>query len=326
MVKIKERIYGKLIYLIGLVLILSFNSAYSKGGKEDYLISPFPGSSLKCKYVLNFDEYLLPLGKINKNGKFTKSKKLEGKIIQYTYSVSEKHSVFEVYKNYEQALKSAGFEILFTLNKEEEPHWSKWTDLFFSSTHRNDRAGQDIKYSLHYANEGAFISAKLPREQGDIYVAICIAKGNWHNYITIQQDIIELKELQTGLIKVNAKVLKDNLNKKGHVPVYQIYFDFNKSSLKPESEPAIREIAKLLKQNPKLKLYIVGHTDNIGNFDYNLKLSKKRAEAVVNRLVNKYKISPDRLKAFGVGPLCPVESNDTEQGRAKNRRVELVKQ
>lgn len=77
---------------------------------------------------------------------------------------------------------------------------------------------------------------------------------------------------------------------------------------------------------PLLKLHVVGHTDNVGDLDYNLKLSKARAEAVVNELVSKHKIAADRLKAHGVGPLSPVSSNDSEEGRALNRRVELVKQ
>ncbi len=71
---------------------------------------------------------------------------------------------------------------------------------------------------------------------------------------------------------------------------------------------------------------MAGHTDNVGTIDYNLKLSKARADAVVRELTTKYKISPDRLKAFGVGQLAPVASNKTEEGRARNRRVELVEQ
>jgi len=116
------------------------------------------------------------------------------------------------------------------------------------------------------------------------------------------------------------------LRQKGSASVYGIYFDFDKADIKPESEPAIKEIAKLLQENKTLKLYVVGHTDNVGSLDYNLKLSKARADAVIRELTTKYKISPDRLKAFGVGSLAPVATNKTEEGRAKNRRVELVEQ
>lgn len=127
-------------------------------------------------------------------------------------------------------------------------------------------------------------------------------------------------------VVADAKSLMSDIQEKGSASVYGIYFDFDKADIKPESEPAINEIAKLLQENKGLKLYVVGHTDNVGGLDYNMKLSKARADAVIKELVTKYKISPDRLKAYGVGSLAPVASNDTEEGKAKNRRVELVKQ
>jgi outer membrane protein OmpA-like peptidoglycan-associated protein len=108
--------------------------------------------------------------------------------------------------------------------------------------------------------------------------------------------------------------------------VYGIYFDTGKSSLKPESEQAIGEVAKLMKNEAALKLYVVGHTDNVGGLEPNMKLSQDRADAVVQALVRNNGIPAARLKAFGAGPYAPVASNDTEDGKAKNRRVELVKQ
>ena len=110
------------------------------------------------------------------------------------------------------------------------------------------------------------------------------------------------------------------------VAIYGIYFDFNKADVKPESDPTLIEITKLLSQNPNLKLYVVGHTDNVGKFDYNMKLSQTRANAVIQALVSRYGVDRNRLKSYGVGPLAPVQPNKTEEGRAKNRRVELVEQ
>ncbi|OGW39683.1 MAG: hypothetical protein A2Y97_13755 [Nitrospirae bacterium RBG_13_39_12] len=108
--------------------------------------------------------------------------------------------------------------------------------------------------------------------------------------------------------------------------MYGIYFDTGQSVIKPESEAAMSEIAKLLKKEAGMKVNVVGHTDNVGGIDSNMKLSQARADAVVQALVGKYGIGANRLKAYGVGPLAPVASNDTEEGKAKNRRVELVKQ
>ena len=105
-----------------------------------------------------------------------------------------------------------------------------------------------------------------------------------------------------------------------------IYFETGKSELKPESAQAIAEVAKLLKEDAGLKLYVVGHTDNAGALEGNMKLSQDRAQSVVQALVRTHGLEAARLKAYGDGPYAPVASNDSEDGRAKNRRVELVKQ
>ncbi len=108
--------------------------------------------------------------------------------------------------------------------------------------------------------------------------------------------------------------------------LYGIYFDTDKAELKPESEPTLVEISKLLKADAKLKLFVVGHTDNVGTFDHNLKLSQASAAAVVAALTKKHGVAAARLTPFGAGPTSPVASNAAEAGRAKNRRVELVAQ
>jgi OmpA-OmpF porin, OOP family len=134
------------------------------------------------------------------------------------------------------------------------------------------------------------------------------------------------REIMKQEITANAEAMGKDINATGHVSIYGIYFDTGKSEIKPESDEAIAEIAKLLTNNGALKLYVVGHTDNVGSFDANMKLSKDRADAVARVLTSKHSIGGDRLKAYGVSSLSPVTSNDTEEGRGKNRRVELVKQ
>jgi outer membrane protein OmpA-like peptidoglycan-associated protein len=107
---------------------------------------------------------------------------------------------------------------------------------------------------------------------------------------------------------------------------YGIEFDFDKAAIKPESEPQLAEMAKYLQANPKTQVFVIGHTDNKGTLDYNLGLSGRRADAVVQALAGKHKIDPKRMAPRGLGPLAPVATNRTDEGRAKNRRVELVEQ
>lgn len=161
---------------------------------------------------------------------------------------------------------------------------------------------------------------KLDKGGKTFYVYVRSPFGDQY-YLTIVE-----KESMAQEVVADAKSLISDIQATGHASVYGIYFDFDRADIKPESEPAIREIAKLLQDNRGLKLYVVGHTDNVGNIDYNLKLSKARADAVVRELVVKYRIQAERLRTFGVASLAPVASNKTEEGRAKNRRVELVEQ
>ena len=131
--------------------------------------------------------------------------------------------------------------------------------------------------------------------------------------------VVEKKAMAQHIV-ADAAAFSNDLKSTGHVAVYGIHFDTAKSELKPESTPALQEVAKLLASDPSLKLWVVGHTDGVGAIDANMKLSQARA------VTTTYKIAPARLKGYGVGPLAPVAPNAAEDGRAKNRRVELVQQ
>lgn len=144
--------------------------------------------------------------------------------------------------------------------------------------------------------------------EGREYAVTVVEKG------TMRQDVV-----------ADAAALSASIAATGKAAVYGIYFDTGKSVVKPESSPSLDEITKLLKQNGSLALYVVGHTDNVGALDPNLKLSADRADAVVKALIGRG-VAASRLKGAGAGPYCPVESNRTEAGKAMNRRVELVEQ
>jgi outer membrane protein OmpA-like peptidoglycan-associated protein len=137
--------------------------------------------------------------------------------------------------------------------------------------------------------------------------------------------LIEKQAMKQDVL-ADASTMDKSIKESGKATLYGIYFDTGKADVKPESEAALKEIVKLLKDDANLKLYVVGHTDNTGTMEVNIKLSQDRAVAVVNALVSKYSIDASRLKACGDGPTAPVASNDSEEGRALNRRVELVKQ
>lgn len=124
---------------------------------------------------------------------------------------------------------------------------------------------------------------------------------------------------------VPADDMGKGLGSDGHIALYGIYFDYDKDTLKADSKPQLDEIAKLLKSNTDLNVLVVGHTDNQGELAYNMDLSKRRAASVVTALTQDYGIEAKRLTAQGVGMASPVATNDTDEGKAKNRRVEIVK-
>jgi outer membrane protein OmpA-like peptidoglycan-associated protein len=136
-------------------------------------------------------------------------------------------------------------------------------------------------------------------------------------------NIVEKQTMQQE-VTIDAAAMASSIADTGSVAIYGINFDIASYVIKPDSEPAIDEIAKLLSGNLTLKVYIVGHTDMVGDAASNVRLSQARAQSVITALVSKHGIAAARLIAFGNGPYAPIASNKTEDGRAKNRRVELV--
>ena len=137
-------------------------------------------------------------------------------------------------------------------------------------------------------------------------------------------DILEAKDREKKMVTVDAGEMAKSIDATGRVALYGIYFDFNKADVKPESDSTLEQIAGLLKKNPSLKLLVVGHTDNVGTYAFNLDLSQRRAAAVVAALSTRFSVGKDRLTPVGVSFASPVAPNRSDDGRAKNRRVELV--
>jgi len=279
-----------------------------EGSKDHPLISRYPGSVITIYSSTEFDEYTLPLGKLQ-DGQWAKSQHLEGKLTRIHYEVPPQRSELEIFRNYTQALERAGFQTLFSCSG-------------------GDQCGGGSVGAVGWCGgcSPRELAAKLARPAGDAYVSLYMEQDNSGTPVNIQLDVIEMKPLESGLVVVNAESLAGDITRTGHASVYGIYFDTGKADVKPESEAALTEIAKLLQQNPQLKLHVVGHTDNVGNLASNMDLSQRRADAVAGALTSKHGVAAARLHAVGDGPTAPVASNDSEEGLAKNRRVELVKQ
>lgn len=307
------------------MVILSAVSAVAQGGKDHPLISRFPGSDLTSTAAKEFDEITVPSGRV-KLRQVTPSRweavtdqtlRLEGKVTRLVYTNPAGRSSLEVFRSYQQALTKAGFETIFACSDTE------CADA--GTNHDVPGVGRWCVQGLDCADSMRYIVARLPRQEGDIYVAVKVLLNGYSTGGTVV-NVIERKPMARDLVKVNAEAMRSELGAVGHTPIYGVYFDTGKADIKPESDATLNEIARLLRTNAALTLHVVGHTDNVGSAAANMELSRQRAAAVVHALVTKYQIGASRLAAAGVGPFSPVATNRTEEGRSKNRRVELVEQ
>ena len=268
-----------------------------------------------------FNEYRLMVKKAKKYGGKEKNLdatvKVEGKITQITYKTSKERSTVEVFRNYESALKGAGFETLYSCANNE-----------CGGRNFNHAVAPYELFGENYEDQ-RYLASKLKRPEGDVYVSLYVVRntntpGPTHKLLYTKLDVIETQPMEAAMVTIDANAMADEISKTGRVALYGIYFDTAKTEIKPESKPALDEIAKLLNKNKSLELVIVGHTDNQGTLENNMDLSKRRAKAVMDLLVKDYGIKGSRLQHWGVGYLSPVASNKAEAGRKMNRRVELV--
>jgi outer membrane protein OmpA-like peptidoglycan-associated protein len=238
-----------------------------------------------------------------------------------------------VIRNYKEALAAAGFKPLWECNRDscgddiERPFYEFNSGRQLTANEVMERA-----YSANIVDQRLYVG-RLDRPQGGQVTVIVFAahQDNVANKaasgrVAVFVDVVESGTMEKRMVTVQAPEMATNIGRDGKQAICGIYFDFDKADIKPESKPQLEEMAKLMRSNANLKVYIVGHTDNQGGLDYNVGLSQRRAEAVVRALTGQYGIAAARLTSRGVGPLAPVTSNATDDGRAKNRRVEMVQQ
>jgi len=302
------------------------------GSKDHPMVSRYQDSSIVGYDLQKYGELVLPLGKalLKDTVQYDKKERVEGKLTRILYLAPAERSTFEIYKNYEIELEKEGFKKQFSCSGNDECgglfHQAIW------SPERALKNSRDLSNVFSIPNDQRLMVAKLSREEGDIYLVLYLAlnaqsEPQWASKkVTMLLEVLETTKMDENMVKVDADAMSKEIQATGHVALYGIHFDVDKADIKPESEPALDEIAKLLNNDPTLTLYVVGHTDNTGTLQHNKNLSQKRAQSVVDFLVKEKHIGSKRLQGFGVGPLAPIASNDNEEGRAKNRRVELIKQ
>jgi outer membrane protein OmpA-like peptidoglycan-associated protein len=290
----------------------------------------YEGSEIIGFRAPKFDEFLLPLGRPTSFAPavYQKSQKVEGLISRYTYLAPPNRTPAEVMRNYQLEFARLGLVTLFQ-KAQGEPGWFGPT---LNDIATEDQVGQILAYNE--AQERVLVGKSKDAKPSYYFVFVTAYKDGvipprlkasvTKDRVLAEVVIVTPNKLEEKMVFVNAADMAQALADSGKVALYGIYFDTDKDAVRPDSQPTLAEIAKLLQAHPQMKLHVVGHTDNQGQADYNLDLSRRRAASVVQELTAKYGIAANRLDSFGAGLYAPVASNGTEEGRAKNRRVELV--
>ncbi len=325
------------------------------GAADAKVLPRYEGAFIVSFERQQYADFTLPLSPLERTGKTDsnnnnvfaakQAKEVEGALTRIVYLLPPDRSPLEVLRNYQDVLQKAGGEVLFECKGE---------GCGGSATRSSSGGGGDTSLMMAFFTEkmlkdpafsnGAcaltspitdqrYFSGRLPVEGGDAFLAVQTFTisdgGNFCKAFTGRTvavvQLVEPKAREKKMVVVQAAEMAKSIDSAGKVALYGILFDTDKADLKPESDPTLQEIATLLKTTPSLNVVIVGHTDSAGNFDYNIDLSKRRAAAVVAALAKRFQVPAERMKSAGVGMVAPAASNSTDEGRAKNRRVEVVR-
>jgi len=295
------------------------------GASDHPQVGRYQGSVITFRETKAYEETALPnaaLGRGMEKDDSSWQVALSGRVTSLRYEGPGGRSVLEILRNFEVALKSDGFEIAFFCRGPKQCAPGGRITNFWNAA----RGGIGLPSAW---DTSIYLLARRDTVDGIVTVGILGVETRAYQDRPLMPHIaltvVEGKPMETDKIAViEASAMEKSLTRDGRVALYGIYFDFDKADIRAESKEQIDQIAALLKSNPKLDVIVAGHTDGKGTFDYNLSLSQRRAQAVANALVNSYGIARDRMTASGVGMSAPVASNRTEQGRARNRRVEIV--
>ena len=296
--------------IIWSIMMISALNVFAQENND--IISLYDGSKLIYDDDIGFETHYYLTGPESQ-------KSIDGNIRRQFCEVPDGVSAYEVIKNYESAIQSKGGTIIY-LSKDvnryklDNGEWYYYMRDGFAKARKEHTKIVHGHFVSHLAN--MFVVGKIAQPEYDVYISVAAADG-YYELVTVFVEPMDMNN-------VSLEIINEGIAEKGKVAIYDIYFDTGMSEIKSESTNALAIIAGYLKNHTGEKFLIVGHTDNTGNFDANIKLSSDRAEAVKQKLIADYNIPAEQLKTYGGGSTSPQMSNATEDGKERNRRVELV--
>lgn len=318
------------------------SAADAPGTADPEGLKRFEGAGILFQSRADFDQLSLALEKVEWDGanavvKPFRKLAVEGRRVTTYYRLPDGIAVLEGLRGYQQELADAGFETLFA-GRGDEVETPGYNNQIAREVYRMlgnyGTPEEKAQWPFQHTDEraAAYLAARRTGPDGaERYVAVYLVPNQHANWlgtlpegVTLARvDVIDVTPRVQRMAFVGSDEMAERIALDGRIALYGIEFDFDSAEVKASAEPTLAEIAKLLTARPQLSILVVGHTDTAGAFDYNRKLSQRRAEAVVERLAA-LGVERKRLFPVGVGFASPVAINGTEEGRAKNRRVELV--
>lgn len=304
------------------------------------LIPRISGSEMISYQARELAQVTLPLGRHSGSDGFEDSVSLEGRHSSYTYILREPEATTLMVKRaYQQALEDNGFEILWSgSDREELGRRFRTHDIFDRprmgrQTRTAGRSDREVRYlAVNHEDEG--VHASLMMYQNRDFEPVVFLDVMEEHQAELEIELVpanpeaahdaDLRRLAENPEQLSTEDMETSLMRDGRVAVRDILFGFDSDDIVSESEAALSTIGSLMEEKSDLKLLVVGHTDSVGDFQYNLQLSMERATAVTEWMQDEYDISASRLQAAGAGMMAPATTNRTDEGRARNRRVELV--
>ena len=323
-----KRFCSVIVWLAIVALVPSQVNAQEdlEGTSDHEIVSRFEGSTIIDYADAEFDDYEAVLGGSGSTLRplvWERAQTLEGEVTRILYRAPEGRTSLEVFRNYTSELAGQGFESLFECSGAECGRY-----FYYREQPIFQRTGSISGLFVPEPQNQRYVAARLARPgEGDVYVFLYVAE---HTFVSSMEgtyahlDVVEIEAMETNMVTIDADAMARDISEAGRVALYGIFFETGSADITAQSEATLTEIATLLQGNADMSLHIVGHTDNEGTLEYNMDLSNRRADAVMETLVTGRGIAAARLRASGVAYLAPVASNRTDEGRAMNRRVELV--
>lgn len=295
------------------IVALTATPAAAQTPGDELFNARFPGAEVVAETSESYTEATFYTGPMKSAFETEARELLEGRFRQVHSSVPVGSSTLEVYRAYQREIEAAGFAPLFTCAKEPECG-GRFPYLFATEREVRFAFGADFRFGLFELTQGEareLVHLLVQRPKADAPVSIVL-------------EVMQTEAEAQVLEMLTASEIGAAIDSTGTAAIYGLEFESGSAALLPASEPVLREMAAFLNARPEAEILLVGHTDNVGALDFNIGLSEARSATVREALVGQFGVSGGRLTAHGVGFLAPKASNTSADGRARNRRVEMI--